>query len=290
MRSIRAHHPDAHITLLTTPMLVNFAAASPYLDRVLADPRAPVWRIGQQWRLRRQLLAGQFERVYDLQNSERTRRYFQLWPRDRRPEWSGAVTGCSHPYLNPNRSRMHGLDRLAEQLQIAGIAPLAPIDLSWADTDLQTFNLPSDYAVLVPGAASHRIRKRWPAAHYAEVAAYLVAAGVHPVIVGTEADRAAAETIQNHVPQVHDLIGRTDLIGLAALSRRARLAIGNDTGPMHMLAAAGAAVLVLFSDDSDPDRNAPRGRSVQVIQEPNLANLAPETVCAALEPILATSS
>ncbi|MEJ0067905.1 MAG: hypothetical protein WDO24_03255 [Pseudomonadota bacterium] len=49
------------------------------------------------WRLRRRLVAGRFERVYDLQTSTRSNRYFQLFPRRARPQWSGIARGCSQP-------------------------------------------------------------------------------------------------------------------------------------------------------------------------------------------------
>jgi ADP-heptose:LPS heptosyltransferase len=49
--------------------------------------------------------------------------------------------------------------------------------------------------------------------------------------------------------------------------------VGNDTGPMHLIAAAGAPSVCLFSADSDPALCAPRG-AVTVLREPNLADLA----------------
>ena len=57
-------------------------------------------------------------------------------------------------------------------------------------------------------------------------------------------------------------------------------AVGNDTGPMHLIAAAGCASIVLFSDDSDPALCAPRGR-VTVLRRPDLASLEVSEVAAA---------
>ena len=62
--------------------------------------------------------------------------------------------------------------------------------------------------------------------------------------------------------------------------------MGNDTGPMHLVAAMGTPSLVLFSDDSDPALCAPRGPSgeetVRVLRVADLRALAPETVLASL--------
>ena len=56
------------------------------------------------------------------------------------------------------------------------------------------------------------------------------------------------------------------------LGAKAALAVGNDTGPLHLAAAAGAPTIVLFSKASDPTLSAPRGR-VAILQAENLADL-----------------
>ena len=76
-----------------------------------------------------------------------------------------------------------------------------------------------------------------------------------------------------------DLTGQTSFGDLADLGRAAVMAIGNDTGPMHLLAAAGCPSLVLFSRDSDPSAacRAPHRRPrVRVLRRDDLATLSPE--------------
>jgi ADP-heptose:LPS heptosyltransferase len=63
------------------------------------------------------------------------------------------------------------------------------------------------------------------------------------------------------------------------------LAVGNDTGPVHLAAAVGCPSIVLFSADSDPALTAPRagtGGRVVVLREERLADLKVERVVAAL--------
>ena len=55
------------------------------------------------------------------------------------------------------------------------------------------------------------------------------------------------------------------------------MAIGNDTGPTHLVAAAGAPTVVLFSADSRPELSAPRG-DVTILGEDDLANLEVDEV------------
>ena len=86
------------------------------------------------------------------------------------------------------------------------------------------------------------------------------------------AEADLAHTIQRATPRARDLTGRTDFASVATLGAKAALAVGNDTGPLHLAAAAGAPTIVLFSKASDPALSAPRGR-VAILRADNLADL-----------------
>ena len=115
------------------------------------------------------------------------------------------------------------------------------------------------------------------------VSGALGAQGTTPVLLGTEAEAQELAEIARASPEAHNLGGMTGLEEIAALARGARLAVGNDTGPMHLIAAAGCPSLVLYSAESDPARTAPRGTKVAVLQESSLADLKLDTVLAVLE-------
>lgn len=276
--AIRAHHADARITLLTTKPFAAFAAASPWFDEVWSDTRPRLWQVGRLLELRGRLRQG-FARVYDLQTSDRSGWYFRLMGSN--VEWSGIAPGCSHPHANPRRDFMHTIERQAEQLRMAGIALVPPSDLSWVAADIARFALPERFALLCPGGAAHRPAKRWPAAGFARLAQGLAARGVTPLLIGAASEAPLLAEIAAACPQARSLAGQTDLMDLAALGRNAVAAVGNDTGPMHLMAAAGCPCVVLFSADSDPNLCAPRGR-VTVLAEDDLARLDPDAVEAAL--------
>ena len=80
-----------------------------------------------------------------------------------------------------------------------------------------------------------------------------------------------------------DLTGRTDFADLAAIARRARFAIGGDTGPMHLIAAAGCPVLTLFGPASDPHRSAPGWPAGRWLRREPLAALMAGEVLAELD-------
>jgi ADP-heptose:LPS heptosyltransferase len=280
--AIRLHHADAEIVLLTSDPFAGFLADAPYFDEIWIDAR-PGWRnpLGLL-ALRHRLRAAHFTRVYDLQTSDRSSFYFRLMGPGPRPEWSGIARDASHPHDTPDRNAMHTLERQADQLRLAGIAEVPPPDLSWIVAGLDRFDLPERFVVLVPGGAPHRPEKRWPAERYGALARELVRRGITPVVVGAAAERAAAAAILADCPEARDLTGETSLAEIAALGRRALWTVGNDTGPMHLLAAAGAPATVLFSAASDPALTAPRGPRVAILRRPRLADLPVEEVAATL--------
>ena len=277
--AIRAHHRGDEITLLTTAPYAELARAAPYFDRVLIDERPRLLDLAGWWRLRRRLRQPRFDRVYDLQTSDRSSFYHRLMGR---PPWSGIAAGASLPHDNPRRDFMHTIDRQAEQLRVAGIASVPPPDLAWAARDIADFDLPERLLLLVPGGSPHRPGKRWPVEHFAALAVLAARHRLTPVVLGGAAEKPLGAVIAERCGTARDLTGRTSFGQIVALGRRARHAVGNDTGPMHLLAASGCPATVLYSADSDPDLTAPRGPRVAVLRRPDLARLAVEEVAATL--------
>lgn len=291
MKRIREAHRKAHITLLTTPPYEALAKTSPYFNTVLTDGRPESF--GQWMALRKRLKQAEYDRVYDLQTSSRSNRIFQLL-RPHPPAWSGIAFGCSLPHKNPLRNGMHTLERQADQLMYAGIWPDAPTapgaapppDLSWiwrnvpAERPVPGAVKPRPYVMFVPGASAKRPEKLWPVQKYGELARILYAKGYDIVIIGGNQETPLAHAIQREVPRARDLTGRTDFARVAILGAKAALAVGNDTGPLHLAAAAGAPTVVLFSSASDPALSAPRG-NVAVLQAERLSDMPVATVAQA---------
>jgi len=175
---------------------------------------------------------------------------------------------------------MHTIERQREQLAAAGIMDVPSPDLDWLDTDTTQFNLPQRYVLLAAGGAAHRPEKRWPA--FAQLATALAARDLTPVLLGTEAERDITATIRETCPAAVDLTGATGLMEIAGLARRAAGAVGNDTGPMHVIAATGCPSVVLYSNASDPALCAQRGADVRIIRKPSLGELSTEEVEAQL--------
>ena len=283
MAAIRRHHPDAHITLLTTRPFVGLANQSGYFDEVWTDERPKPWHLAAYGRVIRRLRRGGFDRVYDLQTSSRTARY---WRRMGRPDWNGHAAGCSLPDPNPDRDTLHTVDRQRGQLAAAGITDVPAADLSWARADIARFAIRPPFALIVPGGSSHRPKKRWPPEKYAALSRRLLQRGQTPVLIGGPAEAGVLAEIAAGNRAIINLCGQTDFLDLAALGRAARCAVGNDTGPMHLIAAAGCPSLVLFSDESNPALCAPlagaSGGLVKVLRRVPLSALSVGEVEASL--------
>ncbi len=277
--AIRAHHRGDEIALLTTAPYAELARAAPYFDRVLIDERPRLFDLAGWWRLRRLLRAPHFALVYDLQTSDRSSFYHRLMGR---PPWSGIARGASLPHRNPRRDLLHTIDRQAEQLKLAGITEVPLPDLAWAARDISGLALPERLLLLVPGGSAHRPAKRWPIENFAALAVLASRHRLTPVVLGGAAERELGAVIAERCGAALDLTGRTSFGEIVALGRIARHAIGNDTGPMHLIAASGSPVTVLYSAASDPALTAPRGARVTILRRPDLASLGVEEVAATL--------
>jgi ADP-heptose:LPS heptosyltransferase len=106
---------------------------------------------------------------------------------------------------------------------------------------------------------------------------------ITPLLIGTHIDANLNQHIQKAVPECVDMTGKTQFQDLATLGRKAIFAIGNDTGPLHLLSVAGAPTVALFSYASDPLRCVQRGPWVKVFREKNLGDVFPSSVIEAIE-------
>jgi len=271
LRALREAHADDRLIAATTAPYVELLSASGLFDEVWVDPRAgllrPLPALAWMGRLRR---AG-FQRIYDLQGTRRTRTYHRALA-GTGVEWVGNAPGCSHFHPDPDRPLHITLHR-RRQLARAGVMHIGPPDLRFLSGCLDDFNLPARFTLLVPGGAAHRPEKRWPVEGFATVAQALLARGSTPVLLGTGAESRALAAIAAACPGAIDLGGRTGLGLLAELGRRAESAIGNDTGPMHILAAVGTPCAVLYGHASDPALIRPWGPRVATLRAPRIEEI-----------------
>jgi heptosyltransferase-1 len=121
-----------------------------------------------------------------------------------------------------------------------------------------------EFAILNPGAGWGA--KRWPAERYGEVARGLANLGVRSILnygPGEEELVSAAEAASGGTARAMSCT----ITELIALTRRARLFIGGDTGPLHLAAALRVPVVAIYGP-TDPARNGPYGTRSIVLRNP----------------------
>lgn len=245
MAAIRKAHAEDHITLLTTAPFAKLGQECGYFDAILVDQKPKFYNFYGWLALRSHLNAGQFDRVYDLQNNDRTEIYLHLF--SPKPEWVGAAKGASHRNDSPERSARHAFYGHAQTLALGGITNVSLDSLEWMTGSLDGFGLNNrPHVLLVPGCSPQHPEKRWPVECFRQLAAKLLRQGLHPVILGSASESDLAKKIARGM-DVTDLTGRTALFDIPTLARHAVGAVGNDTGPMHMIAVTGCPVVMLFS-------------------------------------------
>ena len=158
-------------------------------------------------------------------------------------------------------------------------------------------------AVLHVGAGTPA--KQWTAAAWRELLWRLTACrNMSVVLVGGNSDIAVAREIldDRHWPWVTDWTGRLSLAELAAVTERADVFIGADSGPAHLAAAVATPTVVLFSGTNDRRQWQPRGHCVEVVcaevncspchlrrcnrpEHPCMSRITPQSVQAVVEKI-----
>jgi len=280
-KAIRNYHLNDQLFLLTTNTFKEFAEESNYFDEIIVDDRPSFWNIKKMFKLVSLLRKKNFHRVYDLQTSQRSSFYYNFFRMKKFVEWSGVAFNCSHPDNNPDRNKIHTIERHKIQLAEIGIKNIKLSDLSWVKSN-KIFRIKKPYVLLSPGTSSHRPKKRWPETKYVELARKFIQKKITPVLLGNFEDIKVADFIAMNTNGCINLVDKTSIQDLCVLAREAQIAIGNDTGPMHAFSMSGCHSLVLFSDDSNPDRCSPRTinkkKIVKVIKKKDLRNLTVDEV------------
>jgi ADP-heptose:LPS heptosyltransferase len=151
------------------------------------------------------------------------------------------------PYVYRQNERL----RLLEAVALVGATPVTltprlavtPRDLGEADAVVSPS--PSPLVVLQPGSTDPR--RRWPAVRFAALADRLVAAGAIVAINGSADEASLVRAIRDGMRHdAIDLAGRLSLGGLAGLLSRADVVVSNDTGPLYLAEAVGAATVGIF--------------------------------------------
>jgi len=146
------------------------------------------------------------------------------------------------------------------------VAPQLPCDLAakqWVDEQIKSLGIAS-YAMVTPGAGWGA--KQWPPERFGEVAQALARHNLRTLVNTAPGEESLAQAVveasKGTAFSIQCSIGQ-----LIALTRRARIFIGGDTGPLHLAAALGIPVVAIFGP-TDPARTGPYGTQAIVLRSP----------------------
>ena len=118
------------------------------------------------------------------------------------------------------------------------------------------------FAVISPGAGWGA--KRWPADRYGRVAAVLAHRGLQSIVNYGPGEEGLAREVED-ASDGAAMRYSGSISELVALTRRAQVFIGGDTGPLHLAAALQVPVVAIFGP-TDPARNGPYGTQSMVLR------------------------
>jgi ADP-heptose:LPS heptosyltransferase len=249
--------PHATFTIAAGPMALPLFRDTPGLEALIPFEKKPMARHWiELWGMARKRRWGL---VVDMRGSGLAR-----FLRARRR----AVRKSLPPQLGP----LHKVVEAAHVLRIEDDPP-APYLFTSEETEARADALTQGQGpILALAPAANWVGKTWPAERFAVLAAEMlgkggIMEGGRLMIVGGPGDRMAGEVVRRSMARERlvDLVGKTDLLTTYACLKRARLFIGNDSGLMHLAAAAGAPTLGLFgpSDDRLYGPWGPRARALR---------------------------
>jgi ADP-heptose:LPS heptosyltransferase len=234
------------------------------------------------------------ERTIVLRKQPRGRHWLPLWATTVGHVWDLVVDirGSALAYLVPTRRRaiyrpMRG-PKIAQLAAVLNLSP-PPLPVAWftdADRIAVAKLLPTGRPIIALAPTANWAPKVWPADRFA-AAFNLLLPGSVPVVLGGpgHAERSMAAPLLAALPQAIDFVGKLSLPQVAAVLHRAALFIGNDSGLMHLSAAAGAPTIGLFGP-TDANTYGPVGKQAVAVVAPTMAEISVQQVTEAATALL----
>lgn len=264
INTVKEFHAGDNITLLTEKPYHLIASKSGWFNEIIKIKRSTFYFL-DKFQIKSKLDQSKFDVIYDFQTSKRSSSYFTIF-KNKNTRWSGIAEGCSNYHLNKNRDNMHTLERQKDQLKFSGIKQNFDLKLDWLfQSKLKKKTFKEPFVVFVPGGSEKRKYKRIPSEVFIKISEYLEKSKIKIFLIGTGEERKICNEIENKCPRVINLCEKLDILELAVLAGQSKVAIGNDTGPMHLFGLVGCKTLVFFTKHSNPELCAPRGSNVKII-------------------------
>ncbi len=280
IKDIKEFYSNRKVFLLTSRPYSLFMSECPYIDGVIIDKKLPRWNLFYLYNLKKSLSKYQFSKVFDLQNSRRTRFYKNFILKNL--DWSSSLTTLESGQSKKDFDDYPVLDRMELQLKKSSIPTnnVKNVDLSWAYEDLSKIikqYTNRDYILIFPFCSKKHQNKKWPffkdlisqmRREYKNNYSVLVAPGPNEL---TEAKELNANVVLNEGNPINIKM-------LISLIKGAKFIVSNDTGPAHIASHLKKNGLVLFGSHTTAKKVSLGNENFKAISVEKLSNLKVNTV------------
>lgn len=273
--AVRANFPNARITVLISLSTVDLMEGNPNIDAIMVDDRGKAHKgVFKFWRLVGEIRQKNFDAAIILHTKRRTNLLCflagiknRIGYRDKNYGFLLTQGFADDRHLGKKHEIQYSLDLLKSMgLRVdepKSFLPSQPSAENWVRDWLKEKNIDRERLVAIHPSASDPTRC-WPLESFAKLIDELVGSfGCRVVVFGAGNTVDLARELKSLcVHPFFDLTGQTSIAQTVSLLRQSRLLISNDSGPVHIGAAAGIFVIAIFLRNQpgiNPERWKPFG-------------------------------
>ncbi len=280
IKDIKNFYHNRKVFLLTSQPYAIFMSECPYIDGVIIDKRLPRWNLFYLNNLKKNLAKYNFTKVFDLQNSSRTKFYKRFIIKG--VEWSSSETSLEPGQKKRDFDEDPVLDRMEIQLKKSGLETefVKNIDLSWSTTDVSRLTRQytnNEYILIFPFCSKKLPQKKWPffkdlilklKQDYKNKYPILLVPGPGEI---DEANKLNGKVVLDNNEPVN-------IKTLISLIHNARFIVANDTGPAHIASHLDKKGIVLFGSHTSAKKVSIENYNFKAISVKDLKELNVDTV------------
>ena len=281
IKDIKNFYKNRKVFLLTSQPYAIFMSECPYIDGVIIDKRLPRWNLFYLNTLKKNLKRYNFSKVFDLQNSNRTK-FYKKFIINKEVEWSSSETVLEPGQKKSDFDKDPVLERMELQLKKSGIETefTRNVNIEWAIKDVSRLikqYANNEYILLFPFCSKKHQNKKWP--YFKELIVKLKQdyKNKFPILI-VPGPNEIKEANKLNAKVVTDNQNSVDLKTLISLISNAKFILANDTGPAHIASHLDKAGLVLFGSHTSARKVSIENYNFKALTVKNLKDLNVDTV------------
>jgi len=283
IQDISENHKEDQIHLLTTKPYFELFKKNPFIHKVILDKRLSRFNLIYLYLLMRILKKLNIKKVYDLQNSSRTKFYKNiLLPKSDLNKWSSSETTLPADISKEEFDKKPVLSRFDHQLKTSSLTTLNVMkpDFSWSCKNIDNIKIENqlkEYIVLFPFCSTHLEVKKWP--YYNELIKLIINKfnDRYKIVVAPGPSEINDAKNINAI-SILDQNKALNISQLSTLIKESSFVVANDTGPAHMSAHLGVKGVTLFGKHTTAFKVSIERESFNAIQVDDLKKLSAKKV------------